>query len=95
MSARNTTVSYKRTKAKNKLIQKKRDLELYRKAEFEILSGGDQSYTIGGRQISRRTYSLDFVREEIRRLEDEIEKLEDALMGFAGIKAVRAIPRDW
>lgn len=95
MSYRNVPYRNKQHKAELKIIQKKKDLKLYRMAEEEILTGGDQSYTIGGRQISRRTYSLEFVRGEIRRLEDEIDKLEDLINGYAGITARRMIPRDW
>lgn len=95
MAYRNPNPRYKQHKYELKLIQKKKDLKLYREAEREILTGGDQSYTIGGTQISRRTYSLDRVRNEIRLLEDEIDKLEDLIHGYTGIRAKRAIPRDW
>lgn len=95
MRSKQTPKSYLIQKWRRKLKQKKEDLELYRMAEVEILTGGNQSYSIGGRQISRRTYPLEKVREEIRKLEKEIDKLEDRIAGYSIRKAQRAIPRDW
>lgn len=69
-------------------------LDLWLDALSEILKGGDQSYTIGGRQVNRRTYSADTCRDEIRKLEDEIDELEDMLEGIGPRTARRVIIRD-
>ena len=81
-------------KIKRRLDRRYELLDLWTHALEEILIGGDQSYTIGGRQVNRRTYSADTCREEIRRLEDEIDELEDLLEGIRPRATKRVLIRD-
>lgn len=87
-------------KRKRKLIRKKISdkearLAMYRAAERKILSGEVQSYGIGSRNLSRYQLDLASIRDEIERLEEEIDELNAQLEGCKARKAVAAVPRDW
>lgn len=84
----------RRKRIKRRLEVRYQLLDLWLDALAEILRGGDQSYTIGGRQVNRRTYSADQCRDEIRKLEDEIDELEDLLDDTGPRAARRFIIRD-
>lgn len=70
-------------------------LEYYYTKEKELLAAdGIQSYTIGSRTISRYQYSSN-IKEQIGKLEDERDELENLLNGTHPRKAMAAVPRDW
>lgn len=70
-------------------------LESYYAKEKEMLAAdGIQSYTIGSRTVSRYQYSSN-IKEQIGRLEDERDELENLLNGISPRKAMAAVPRDW
>ncbi len=70
-------------------------LEYYYTKEKELLAAdGIQSYTIGSRTISRYQYSSD-IKEQIGKLEDERDELENLLNGIKPRKAIAIVPRDW
>ena len=70
-------------------------LESYYAKEKELLAAdGIQSYTIGSRSISRYQYSNN-IKEQIEKLEDERDDLENLLNGISPRKAIAVVPRDW
>ncbi len=70
-------------------------LESYYAKEKELMSAdGIQSYTIGSRTISRYQLSGN-IKEQIGKLEDERDELENLLNGIHPRKAMAAVPRDW
>ena len=70
-------------------------LESYYAKEKELMSAdGIQSYTIGSRTISRYQLSSN-IKEQIGKLEDERDELENLLNGIHPRKAMAALPRDW
>ena len=86
-----------RTKAQ---IQRKLDkinerLEFYYEKEKAILTNdGVQSYSIGGRSVTRYQYSSN-IKDQIEQLERERDELENLLNGIRPRKAVGVVPRDW
>ena len=69
-------------------------LESYYAKEKELMSAdGIQSYTIGSRTISRYQLSSN-IKEQIGKLEDERDELENLLNGIHPRKAMAAVPRD-
>lgn len=70
-------------------------LESYYSKEKEMLGAdGVQCYTIGSRTVSRYQYSSN-IKEQIGKLEDERDELENLLNGISPRKAMAAVPRDW
>ena len=70
-------------------------LEYYYEKEKALLTNdGVQSYTIGGRSVSRYQYSSN-IKQQIEELEDERDELENLLKGIRPRKAVGIVPRDW
>ena len=70
-------------------------LESYYAKEKELLAAdGIQSDTIGSRSISRYQYSNN-IKEQIEKLEDERDELENLLNGISPRKAIAVVPRDW
>jgi hypothetical protein len=70
-------------------------LESYYAKEKELMAAnGIQSYTIGSRTISRYQYNSN-IREQIGKLEDERDELENLLNGIRPRKAFAIVPRDW
>lgn len=67
-------------------------MEKLEEAYIALLSGQVQSYSIGSRSLTK--FDLKTLREEIRKLEEEIDQLEGMLEGGSRRKAVRVIPRD-
>lgn len=67
-------------------------LDLYKKREAEMLSGGVQSYGVGSRNATRYNTDLSTIRSAIKELEDELAELEG---DGARRKALGVIPRDW
>lgn len=66
----------------------------YAKEKEMLAANGIQSYTIGSRTVSRYQYSSN-IKEQIGRLEDERDELENLLNGISPRKAMAAVPRDW
>lgn len=67
-------------------------LDLYKKREAEMLSGGVQSYGVGSRNATRYNTDLSTIRSAIKDLEDELAELEG---GGTRRKALGVIPHDW
>ena len=55
-----------------KLQELRKRLAMYKSMEENILTGGAQSYNIGGRQLSRYGVSLAEIKATIKELESEI-----------------------
>lgn len=63
-------------------------------AAYDALANtGVKSYMIDDRQLTR--FDLPEIKEEIEKLEAEIDGLENQLQGCASRRAVGVIPRDW
>ena len=78
---------------KTRLETKKEQLELANDAYSKLLSGQVQSYAIGSRNLSR--FDLTKIEDSIKKLEKEIDSLEEQLRGSKKRKAVGVIPRDF
>lgn len=74
-----------------KISRKKQRLEMYYAAEEAVL-GAAQSYSIGGRSLTRA--NLADIRAMIDQLENEIAVLENREAGKRPRKAFGVIPRD-
>lgn len=74
-----------------KISRKKQRLEMYYAAEEAVL-GAAQSYSIGGRSLTRA--NLADIRAMIDQLENEIAVLENRESGKRPRKAFGVIPRD-
>ena len=84
-----------RAQIKRRLEKVNERLESYYEKEKALLSeNGIQSYTIGSRTVSRYQYSSN-IKDQIERLEDERDELENLLNGISPRKAVAVVPRDW
>lgn len=68
-------------------------LEQARAAYLALLSGQVKSYAIGSRNLTR--LDLPQLEESVKKLENEIEKLESMLIGGGRRKAVGVVPRDF
>ena len=62
----------KETTDSEKVQELRKRLSLYKDMEEKILTGEAQSYTIGGRQLSRYGVSLPEIRKTIKDLENAI-----------------------
>ncbi len=70
-------------------------LEYYYEKEKALLTDdGVQSYTIGGRSVTRYQYSSN-IKSQIEELETKRDELENLLNGIRPRKAVGVVPRDW
>lgn len=78
---------------KTRVETKKEQLELANDAYSKLLSGQVQSYAIGSRNLSR--FDLPKIEDSIKKLEKEIDSLEEQLRGGKKRKAVGVIPRDF
>lgn len=84
-----------REQVKRKLERINQRLELYYQKEEALLSNdGVQSYTIGGRSVSRYQYSSN-IKDQIAALENERDELENLLAGKKPRKVIGVVPRDW
>lgn len=78
-----------------KIEAKKVRLKAYQDRELAMLSPqGVQSYGIGSRNVARYNTDLGTVRTAIKKLETEIEELENSLNGIKPRKAFGIVPRD-
>ena len=89
-----TTIEYRRKQLRRRIDDSRERLELYRKREAEIFSGGVQSYGIGSRNLARYQADLAEVRAAIDELTEKIEGLEAELAGAPRRAAFSVVPRD-
>ena len=68
-------------------------LKSAREAYLALLNGQVQSYSIGGRNLTR--LDLTKLREEIADHEKKVKGIESLLGGGGVRKAVGVVPRDW
>lgn len=81
---------------KEKIINKRERLRLYKEKEAYMLSkDGVQSYGIGTRSTSRYDMDLADIRKAIKELEQEIEELEGLETGRKPRKIAGIVIRDW
>lgn len=79
------------TLLQTQLNNKKILLEAYQAAEISILQGA-QSYKIGSRELTRA--DLKEVREERKRLENEVIEIENVINNNGRRRVFRITPRD-
>ncbi len=80
---------------KRKLDKVNERLGYYYEKEKAILTNeGVQSYAIGSRSVTRYQYTSN-IKNQIKELEEERDKLENLLEGRRPRKAVAVVPRDW
>ena len=78
---------------RSKLAFRKKMLQKLYDAYEALVTGGVKAYMIDDRQLTR--LDIDKLAEEIRRLEEEIDEMEDLLNGGGRRKAVGVIPMNW
>lgn len=72
---------------------KRKQLQAAYDAYTALLEGQVTSYTIGSRNLTR--FDLPQLEDSIKKLENEIDKLEEQLRSGAKRKAIGVIPRDF
>lgn len=82
-----------RTEIKTRLEFHKSAAEKLRAAYLALVDGGAQSYTIGGRSLTK--FDLETIHSEIKEHEKAIGELSALLNGGKRRKAVGIVPRDW
>lgn len=82
-----------RTEINARLDFKREALRALRKAYLALINGRVKSYQIDNRNLTR--FDLSDLKKEIGELEDEIEELENLLVGKRPRKAFGIVPRDW
>lgn len=82
-----------KTVIQSRLEIKKSQLEEAYKAYTELLSGRVKSYAIGTRNLTR--FDLPQLEDSIKKLENEVDSLEEQLRGGRKRKAVGIVPRDF
>lgn len=85
----------KKERLKQELTEKRERRQLYLERERVMLTGGVQSYGIGGRNLARYNTDLAQIRAAIKELTDEIDELEALLEGQSIRKRVGLVFRDW
>lgn len=76
-----------------RLKERQEALKLANEAYRALLSGQVQSYAIGSRNLTR--LDLKSLEDSIRKLEKEIDQLEEELRGGRRRKSVGVVPRDF
>ena len=82
-----------KTEVKNRIEFHKLALNGLRSAYLSLVDGGVQSYSIGGRSLTK--FDLETIRNEINQHEKAIGELSALLNGGKRRKAVGVVPRDW
>ena len=82
-----------KTEVKSRIEFHKLALEGLRSAYLALVDGGVQSYSIGGRSLTK--FDLETIRGEINQHEKAIGELSALLNGGKRRKAVGVVPRDW
>lgn len=77
----------------SRLAFHKEAVQKLRTAYINLVDGGAQSYTIGGRSLTK--FDLETIRREIKEHEKAIGELSSLLSGGKRRKAVGVVPRDW
>lgn len=84
-----------RAQIQRKLEKINERLEDYYAKEHALLTDdGVQSYSIGGRSVTRYQYSSN-IKSQIEELENKRDELENLLLGIKPRKAIGVVPRDW
>lgn len=82
-----------RTVLKSRLETKTAQLKAANEAYTALLSGQVKSYAIGSRNLTR--FDLPQLEDSIKKLENEVDSLEEQLKGGRKRKAVAVLPRDF
>lgn len=82
-----------KTVIQSRLEIKKKQLEEAYSAYTQLLSGRVKAYTIGTRNLTR--FDLPQLEDSIKKLENEVDSLEEQLRGGRKRKAVGIVPRDF
>ena len=77
-----------------KLTRAKARLEAYYEKEIKMLTDGDQTYSIGTRNIQRYNMNLANIQKQIKTLEQEVSALENQLNGRSANIRYGFVPRD-
>lgn len=83
----------KKKELQERLTFRRTALKSAQEAYTALLSGQVQSYAIGSRNLTR--LDLGQLKEEIDKLEKEIDELTAKLNGGARRRALGVVPRDW
>lgn len=82
-----------KTTIERRLQFRRSTLERLYEAYDKLLKGGVKSYTIDDRELTR--FDLPDLKEEIEKMEKEVDELENQLNGRRPRKAVAVVLRDW
>lgn len=82
-----------KTTIERRLQFRRSTLERLYEAYDKLLKGGVKSYTIDDRELTR--FDLPDLKEEIEKMEKEVDELENQLKGQRPRKAVAVVLRDW
>ena len=82
-----------KTELRARLEFRKSALTELRKAYIALIEGRVQSYTIDDRTLTR--LNLVSMKNEIEKLENEVDQLESMLKGRGARKAFGVVPFDW
>ncbi len=82
-----------KTTIERRLQFRRSTLERLYEAYDKLLKGGVKSYTIDDRELTR--FDLPDLKEEIEKMEKEVDELENLLSGQRPRKAVAVVLRDW
>lgn len=82
-----------RAEIMNRIEFHKQAADKLRTAYLALVDGGAQSYTIGGRSLTK--FDLEKIHSEIKEHEKTIRELSALLNGGNRRKAVGIVPRDW
>lgn len=77
---------------RKRLEMKKKALEEAEQTYIDLLSGGVKSYGVGSRNLSK--LDIPVIEDTIKKLEIEIDELENKLAGRKNRKAIGVVPRD-
>ena len=82
-----------KTVIESRLKTKKAQLDAANDAYTALLTGQVKSYAIGSRNLTK--FDLPQIEDTIRKLENEVDSLENQLRGGKKRKAVAVVPRDF
>ena len=82
-----------KTVIESRLKTKKAQLDAANEAYTALLTGQVKAYTIGSRNLTK--FDLPQLEDTIKKLENEVDSLEEQLRGGKKRKAVGVVPRDF
>lgn len=82
-----------KTVIQSRLDTKTAQLKAANEAYTALLTGQVKSYAIGSRNLTK--FDLPQLEDTIRKLENEVDSLENQLRGGKRRKAVAVVPRDY